>query len=60
MMIPKIKMSFLLTEQKKMNENVLRKDFFMFFKPGKLTPKTDLGQSGWFGGLNWMSCSTGT
>ena len=32
----------------------------MFFKPGKLTPKTDLGQSGWFGGLNWMSCSTGT
>lgn len=30
MMIPKIKMSFLLTEQKNMNENVLRKDFLIF------------------------------
>jgi len=29
-MIPKIKMSFLLTEQKNMNENVLRKDFVIF------------------------------
>ena len=36
MMIPKIKMSFLLTEQKKMNENVLRKDFLF---SGKLRPK---------------------
>ena len=47
MMIPKIKMSFLLTEQKKMNENVLRKDFlnfvFMFIKSGKLRPKNRPG-----------------
>ena len=46
-MIPKIKMSFLLTEQKKMNENVLRKDFlnfvFMFIKSGKLRPKNRPG-----------------
>ena len=31
MMIPKIKMSFLLEDQTIMNENVLRKDFFYFW-----------------------------